>query len=730
MGKPNITQTMNFFQHQEKARRRTGLLIFLFVCAVFAIFLAIHTLVANIALMGNNKETLMSFWLNPKLLFYDFGAVFLVVGGGSLFKILSLSTMQGDGIAEQLGGRRLSPGTGVLRERRLLNIVEEMAIASGIHVPNVYLLENEDSINAFAAGFTPNTSVVAVTNGALNYLTRDELQGVIAHEFSHILNGDTRINLRLIGVLFGLEMIVILGMVICRNLFFINISRSEEGSDSKGGGMILLLAIFLFGLALVIIGSVGVFFSNLIRAAVSRQREFLADASAVQFTRNPKGIGGALAKIGCPNIGSRIENSKAVESCHLFIGSVFTRGFFSSLLDSHPDLAERIHRIDPSFNGVFPIQVLPVDQGTGLEDVSQAFTYSLSQNSASPMMQNQADGQVQSNGDISGAVPGSMQESGSTGSSDIPPEESNSAPFPSSSTDTSSAPDSKESAEEITQSIGAMRKNQLDIAESLLENIPENVRSITRELVTARFAIYSLLMVDYLQAPARTRFDEAVWTKPVLKKQWNFLCSRLNVNEQNLFRTIIQTVKEVSISSRISVVELAIPILKTMEKEEYRQFRNNAIELIKADNSVDLFEYTLQHYLIRDLDVYYRLSAPAQVKYTRFEAVSEYFRQTLSYLAYEGNDDLKEVYAAFNAAVASLGANNLTIVPQESCSPAAFGRALNELAFSSPSLKQVFITGFYHCVVNDGKITDKEGDLMRAISAALDLPMPHWGTPV
>jgi hypothetical protein len=216
-----------------------------------------------------------------------------------------------------------------------------MAIASGVPVPRVYLLTEEKGINAFAAGFTTGDAVIAVTQACMKELTRDELQGVIAHEFSHILNGDMRLNVRLIGIVAGILVIGVIGRIILRGS---STGRSRSSSRKGGGG-----AIILAGLIIMVVGYVGVFFGKLIKSAVSRQREFLADASAVQFTRNPAGIAGALAKIASRETGSRIRNVHAEEASHLFFGNGLSAPFMN-LLATHPPIDVRIRRIDPSFN--------------------------------------------------------------------------------------------------------------------------------------------------------------------------------------------------------------------------------------------------------------------------------------------------------------------------------------------------------------------------------------------
>jgi Zn-dependent protease with chaperone function len=345
---------MDYFQNQDVARKRTGLLVFLFVTAVIFIILAVYVaigLVLELAAPVEPGETvrgLSRLW-NPEL----FGMVALgtsaLVAGGSLFKIAALSG-GGHTVAELLGGRLLHPDKASPDERRLLNVVEEMAIAAGLPVPPVYLLENESGINAFAAGHTTNDAVVAVTSGTLKLLTRDELQGVIAHEFSHILNGDMRLNIRLMGAIFGILVIGLTGWIIFRSSTgggYVRVGARDD--DRKGFNPIPLI-----GLALYVIGYVGVFFGNLIKAAVSRQREFLADASAVQFTRNPEGIAGALKKIGALAEGSQVNDSHAEEASHMFFGeAVSGLNELFGLLSTHPPLVERIRRIDPSFTGDF-----------------------------------------------------------------------------------------------------------------------------------------------------------------------------------------------------------------------------------------------------------------------------------------------------------------------------------------------------------------------------------------
>ncbi len=353
----------DFFARQDHARRQTVRLIVLFALSVAAIIIAIYLVVAvglsgaesthaHHAVYGQPEHYAAAphrgLW-RPELFLGIAAGTLLVVALGSLYKIAELSA-GGETVALMMGGRAVDPQSTDLAERRLLNIVEEMALASGVPVPPVFVMDNEPSINAFAAGHQPGDAVVTVSAGALRYLSREELQGVMGHEFSHILNGDMRLNLRLIGVVNGILVLAILGYYILR--FGGLSSRRSDREDNSGA------AIFFLGLALVILGYLGVFFGNLIKAAISRQREFLADASAVQFTRYPGGIAGALKKIGGLEEGSHIRDAHAAEISHMFFGDAFAGSFFR-LFATHPPLDERIRALEPDFDGNFP-EVKPV----------------------------------------------------------------------------------------------------------------------------------------------------------------------------------------------------------------------------------------------------------------------------------------------------------------------------------------------------------------------------------
>jgi len=336
---------MNFFESQDRVRKNTTLLVVLFVLAVIALIVITNLLIMVVFGFVDSQQMRDGGTLIRQMDWQTFAAVgagvSVVVIAGSLYKIMALSA-GGKVVAESLGGQLIPQNTEDPNQRKLLNVVEEMAIASGTPVPPVYLLVNEPGINAFAAGFSPRDAVIGVTQGTIDHLSREQLQGVIAHEFSHIFNGDMRLNLRLMGALNGILILGILGYYL---LYSTSLGRRRN--NDKGAAAILALAI-----GLIAIGFAGTFFGGLIKAAVSRQREFLADASAVQFTRNPNGIAGALKRIGGLEYGSTVENPGASEVSHAFFAQGMS-GVMQWLSATHPPLAERILRIDPQWDGKF-----------------------------------------------------------------------------------------------------------------------------------------------------------------------------------------------------------------------------------------------------------------------------------------------------------------------------------------------------------------------------------------
>jgi len=337
----------DFFGQQEQARRNTTLLVTLFVCAVILIVLAVYLAVTVglffAQMFASGGEFLVrDFWDSERFL-WVVAVTVLIVAGGSLYRTYQLKQGGGAAVAEMLGASRVASATDDPLLRRLSNVVEEMAIAAGVPVPPLYLLP-QPGINAFAAGFGRPDAVIAVTSGAIELLSRDQLQGVIAHEFSHILNGDTRLKMRLMGLLFGITLISDAGIVMMTARHSAHHHSRERGSHP---------AIIVIGFLIFLVGTIGAVFADMIKRAVSRQREFLADAAAVQFTRNPEGIAGALKVIGGYKGGSSINHAATQQTSHLFFGNAVKSWESKDWWATHPPLAERIKRLDPSFSGIF-----------------------------------------------------------------------------------------------------------------------------------------------------------------------------------------------------------------------------------------------------------------------------------------------------------------------------------------------------------------------------------------
>jgi len=353
---------LNFFDAQDRARKATQWLVVVYFVATALIVLGV-TAVVGFALFGASFEgqryspgQIIAHNPGPLLATAAITALFII--GASIYKTMALSA-GGGRVAQQMGGTLVPADVSDPLRQRLRNVVEEMAIASGVPVPEIYVLEEEGGINAFAAGYAPGDAAIAVTRGTLEFLNRDELQGVIAHEFSHILNGDMRLNIRLMGVLFGILVLGLLGRMIVRGGYH---GRLISSRRDRGAPVVLLI-----GLGVAILGWIGVFFARLIKAAVSRQREYLADASAVQFTRQTDGIANALKKIGGYSEASYIRAADPEEISHMLFGS---GARFTGLFATHPPLVERIRALEPSFRESDYPEVVPVSVSGRVADES------------------------------------------------------------------------------------------------------------------------------------------------------------------------------------------------------------------------------------------------------------------------------------------------------------------------------------------------------------------------
>lgn len=636
----------DFFQQQDAARKKTTQLVVYFVLAIVCIIALVYGLFMMLGVAEGATSTL---W-HPELLGIVAVGVGVVVGGASLFKVSQLSS-GGQAVALMMGGAEIPGTTRDPRERRLLNIVEEMAIASGVPVPPVYVL-NEQGINAFAAGYAPGDAVVAVSQGCLNYLNRDELQGVVAHEFSHILNGDMRLNIRLIGVIFGIMVLSIIGRIIMQSG-----GRSRSSNNRNNGGGIILL-----GLGLFLLGLIGAFFGRLIQAAVSRQREYLADASAVQFTRNPDGIAGALKKIGGLQEGSHVENPRAAEVGHMFFANALGGGL-TGLLATHPPLHDRIRRLDPQFDGRYPV-VKPVS-------VDRAELEGPRRDRIPP---------------IGGmpTIPGLPQ---------VP------------------IPVLGLAADEAAERVGQVTPKEIHFADRVQDDIPDHLLEAAHEPFSARALVYALLLDprDDVRDAQVTRLNAGAEPQDF---------------EESL--RLAETVLDLPDGLRLPLLDIAMPALRQMSPRQHQQFRAQVEELVGADGRLSLFEYTLRCVLHRHLDAQFQPRRQARGTQSSPQALTGPVASVLSLLAWQDAPDPNVAAAAFDAGMRSYvgGDHGRRLPPRDQCSLANFDAALELLNQSVPAIKRRIVVACAACILSNQQVTVREAELLRAICDTLDCPMP------
>lgn len=647
---------MDFFEAQARAKRRTSRLVALFALAVAATvtagyFTAIFAL-KNVPSDRNGRRgryegyarevAPFRLWQPGVLAAVSVGTL-AVVGLASLYKWNEYSS-GGGAVAESVGGRRIDPHTTALAERRLLNVVEEMAIASGTPVPAVYVLEEEPGINAFAAGLTTSDAAVAVTRGALDKLNRDELQGVIGHEFSHILNGDMRLNLRLAAIVFGILVIGLAGRGV---LWSLRHTRFSSRNKNSGG---IVVAIFGVGVALLIIGYAGYFFGRIIQAAVSRQREFLADASAVQFTRNPGGLTGALKKIGGYALGSTMQANQSAAIGHFFFAQAFRSGL-TGLWSTHPPLDERIRAIDPRFDGQMfdPPEVVDV--------AHESFV-------------------------TAGLAPARP----------TPP------PLP------------PQAALAAVAAIGTLDPTQVAAARHLLDATPARLRDAAHSASEAPLLVYGLLLDD----------DPAVRAK-----QRRLVVTRAGAAAPALLAALEPALERLRPEHKFPLLQLALPSLRQLPPASLAPFLDTLDELVHADAHVSTFEFALQKLVARTLGLG-REPGAAVVQYYSFNALTAEISVVLSALARAATHDAAFAPHAFAAGAANLKLveTQLRFVEAEAASLAALDAALDKLAAASAPIKQRTLTAAAHVVGADGQVLPAEAELLRAIAAALDCPMP------
>lgn len=645
---------MNFFERQRQVRRVSARLVLLFVGAVIGIVLAIDLAVV----LAFNGRRLAPAELAALVTISSVVTV-AVIALAALFRTLALRG-GGGRVARELGGVLVPPDTTDPRLRRLRNVVEEVSIASGVPVPEVYLLPEEAGINAFAAGWSTSDAAIAVTRGALERLNRDELQGVIAHEFSHIVNGDMRLNIRLMGLLFGILFLAVIGRTLLRTGF---VSGGRSRGDNKGGNPLPLI-----GLAMVVAGYVGVLAGRLIKASVSRQREYLADASAVQFTRQTAGLAGALKKIGGLPAGSTLGSPKTEEVGHMLFGS---GARLTALFATHPPLTDRIRALDPTFD---PAQ---------LRELARHWA-------DAPPSGLREDAALGLTGAGSGApeVPAS-----DVPSDDLPPADAG----------------TPVTAAEMIERVGTSSPAAYQHAETILRHIPRPFLDRARDPATVLPLLLGLLFSA--DSEVRTRQHQAIFErhgKVLADAAWQDGHALTGLHPM----------------LRLPLAEIAFPALRHRSPAEQDAVLNAVATLIHADGGLSVFEYCLSRLLSDELRESGRPVPHWRARRHQVRDARGATATLLAVLAQAGHAEPVAAGRAFAAGVAEVLAGS-----QAAYAPPARGvleleSVWPELDDLRPRDKARLVAAAVVVISHDGVMTGAEIELLRTICALLHSPLP------
>jgi Zn-dependent protease with chaperone function len=652
---------MNFFDSQDRSFRNTRILLLLMTLSVVAVVISV-TAVISAAFWISTRTTTGAVSLLDWA--QQYGQIVVLIAAGitafiglaSLFRMSSLR-QGGSRVALDLGGTPVSQDETDPARRQLRNVVEEMAIASGVPVPDIFVLEHEAGINAFAAGFRTEDAAIAVTRGTLETLTREELQGVVAHEFSHILNGDMRLNIRLMGPLYGILAIGLLGRVLLR-------SRSSGSSRSKGIAVVVIL-----GIGLTITGYVGLLLGRLIKAGVSRQREYLADASAVQFTRQTAGIAGALKKIGGLAEGSAIDDAEAEEISHMLFASGLAS--FSHMLASHPPLLKRIQALDPGFTDTQLRQ-----QGTKRINLD-----------TSQIEQNSQSGFAAATDSVSTRIAG---DSGSSSVADQATE--------------NSATNSKQ----LLNSIGNPSDLHIAAAGKFLASLPDSVQQV----LASRNQVMMLPVAMILNPDPETR-----------DKQLSLLTQQLGVERSHLAAALYTDIQTLHYEIRLPLLDLALPRIKAQPPERTAYLGKLLEQLAINDNQLELFEYAL----LRLFQGYMRaVAAPAERQVWRnlsHRKMTQAATTLITVFAQQANRGSPDITSALQCGLNKLGADKADIQPPVDWVTAT-DQALQTLNKCIPRERKKIVAALMATALHDDHINQAESELLRAICMMLGCPLP------
>jgi len=680
MTTPPAASAMDFFGEQDRARGRTVLLVVLFVLAVIFTTALIGAAGAVVGALtaGSPEDPATSAERNRAMVTIGVGAAagaLLVILGGTGVHLLELRR-GGEAIATKLGGRLLTTENARdVHEQRVLNVVEEMAIASGVPVPPVYVMDKETGINAFAAGFRPSDAVIGVTRGTIETLDREELQGVIAHEFSHILNGDMRLNLRLVGVVGGLLALTVIAGALIRGAIYGGAARG--GGRRDGRGVILIIAL---GVVIWIAGSIGAVFGRIIKASVSRQREYLADAAAVQFTRNPEGIGGALKKIAATKRGGKLQAGQAAEASHMFFSNALPAAEFGGVLSTHPPLQSRIRRVDPSWDGSLPkvTPPKPVDRAHAAEDERRQPL-----ESARARVRERYGDQAEQV--LTGAMAAAIAAEGRDRGGAMGP-----------------APTAEEA--------GEPSPDHADLARTIIARIPQPLKQSAREPYGARAVVYGLLI---------DRRDESV-----AQVQRTALDRHADPDVAKLTRRLDPELAKLDAAGRLPLIEIALGPLRQLTRAQFETMRTVIDALISADERVGLFEWVVQRLVVDALAENLGLRRPPKVRYYALAKLGDPLSIVYSTLAHAGTSDADKARAAFESSRGVLGAAEMHLLDRKDLKYATLERALDELRATAPKVKRTLVAAVWATIRADDRVKISEAELARAIVEALGVPAP------
>jgi len=647
---------MNFFAQQERARSHTKRMLLLFFLAVTAIVAAVDfaLLLAFGAIGRDRYNHFDASHVQSGAVLVASVIVLGVIGLATMYKVMSLRG-GGGAVARQFGATLVPPDTTNFAYKRLRNVIEEIAIASGVPVPEIYVLEDETAINAFAAGYTPADAAITVTRGCMDKLTRDELQGVIAHEFSHVLNGDMRLNIRLMGVLFGILVIGIAGRKLIEN----------TGRSRDSGGIVA------FGFAIFVIGYIGVFFGRLIKAGISRQREYLADASAVQFTRQTLGIAGALKKIGGLSEGSKLGSAETEEVAHMLFGDGMG---FSSLFATHPPLVERIKALEPQFNP--------------REFVAIAHAWSAP---------------VESSGDIDSAEVSISGFAPAAAAASPSPARRRDAALPKADAQLALTP------KKVVTQVAHPGSDDYRTAAAIHTTISERLRTFAYMSERATQVIYALM----LDAAADVREKQL----RIVEKAHD-AATRAGVEE------IASEVGALHPMQRLPLAQLTFPCLRRRPRPQLQAFLITLNQLIQADGGVQLEEYCLARLIgVQVVDAL----DPSKTKPTgslKLTACAQEIAEVFAIIAGYGNDTSADAERAYLLGMHEVMPDAIREYVECREWSLALDRALPKLDQLTPAGKELIVRGLTQAIGADGKVSVVEAELLRTICATLHCPLP------